>query len=169
MAVVLLSGATLLTASFARLIRVDPGFDADRVIAVRLGGLPPEYDAPRRERLVDRLLERVRALPGVEHAAAAPSLPLERGLNFPVDIPERPELAIGAVELRYLSADYFATLGVVAQRRRVALNAGAVGVNTAVGRTDVRYEVWRGFGSLRRAPSPQSACCPVGDCGFRSV
>ena len=76
MAVVLLSGATLLTASFARLIRVDPGFDADRVIAVRLGGLPPEYDAPRRERLVDRLLERVRALPGVEHAAAAPATSL---------------------------------------------------------------------------------------------
>jgi predicted permease len=111
-AVVLLCGATLLTASFARLISVDPGFDADRVIAVRLGRLPPEYDAARRDRLVDRLLERVRALPGVEHAAAAPNLPLERGLNFPVDIPERPELAIGAVELRFVSPDYFATLGV---------------------------------------------------------
>jgi len=111
-AVVLLSGATLLTASFARLIRVDPGFDADRVVAVRLGRLPPEYDAARRELLVDRLLERVRALPGVEHAAAAPSLPLERGLNFPVDIAERPELWIGAVELRFVSPEYLATLGV---------------------------------------------------------
>ncbi|MGH7464584.1 MAG: ABC transporter permease, partial [Longimicrobiales bacterium] len=111
-AVVLLSGATLLTASFARLIRVDPGFDADRVVAVRLGRLPPEYDAARRELLVDRLLERVRALPGVEHAAAAPNLPLERGLNFPVDIAERPELAIGAVELRFVSPEYLATLGV---------------------------------------------------------
>jgi predicted permease len=111
-AVVLLSGATLLTASFARLIRVDPGFDADRVIAVRLGRLPPEYDGARREVFVDRLLERVRALPGVEHAAAAPSLPLERGLNFPVDIAERPELAIGAVELRFVSPDYLATLGI---------------------------------------------------------
>jgi predicted permease len=111
-AVVLLCGATLLTASFARLIRVDPGFDADRVIAVRLGRLPPEYDAARRDRLVERLLERVRTLPGVEHAAAAPSLPLERGLNFPVDIPERPDLAIGAVELRFVSPEYLATLGV---------------------------------------------------------
>jgi predicted permease len=111
-AVVLLCGATLLTASFARLIRVDPGFDADRVTAVRLGRLPPEYDAARRELLVDRLLERVRALPGVEHAAAAPNLPLERGLNFPVDIAERPELAIGAVELRFVSPEYLATLGI---------------------------------------------------------
>ena len=111
-AVVLLAGAALLTASFTRLSRVDPGFDADRVIAVRLGRLPPEYDPARRALLVDRLLERVRALPGVEHAAAAPSLPLERGLNFPVDIAERPELAIGAVELRFVSPDYLATLGV---------------------------------------------------------
>jgi predicted permease len=111
-AVVLLSGAAILTVSFARLIGVDPGFDAERVIAVRLGRLPPEYDAARRERLVDRLLERVRALPGVEFAAAAPSLPLERGWNFPVDIAERPDLAIGAVELRFVSPDYLATLGV---------------------------------------------------------
>jgi predicted permease len=111
-AVVLLSGAALLTASFIRLIQVDPGFDADRVIAVRLGRLPEGYDATRRELLVDRLLERIRALPGVEHAAAAPSLPFERGLNFPVDIAERPELAIGAVELRFVSSDYLATLDI---------------------------------------------------------
>jgi hypothetical protein len=48
----------------------------------------------------------------VERAAAAPSLPLERGLNFPIDIPERPDLAIGAVELRFVSPGYLATLGV---------------------------------------------------------
>jgi putative ABC transport system permease protein len=111
-AVVLLCGATLLSASFARLISVDPGFDADRVIAVRLGRLPPEYDENRRELLVDRLLERIRALPGVEFAAVAPSLPMERGLNFPVDIAERPELGTGAVELRFVSSGYLATLGI---------------------------------------------------------
>ncbi len=111
-AVVLLAGATLLAASFTRLVRVDPGFDADRVIALRLGQLPKNYDAERRNQLVDRLLERIRHSPGVEYAAAAPNLPLERGLNFPVDTREHPELAIGAVELRFVSPDYFATLGV---------------------------------------------------------
>lgn len=111
-AVVLLAGATLLITSFARLIRVDPGFDADRVFAVRLGRLPAGYDPSRRDQLVDRLLERVRAVPGIESAAAAPNLPLERGWNFPVDTRERPDLAIGAVELRPVSPDYFATLGI---------------------------------------------------------
>ena len=111
-AVLLLAGATLLGASFARLLRVDPGFDAERVLAVRLGRLPPGYDPVRGDQLVERLLERVRALPGVEYAAAAPNLPLERGMNFPVSIPERPDLATGAVELRFVSPDYFATLGI---------------------------------------------------------
>lgn len=110
--VVLLAGASLLAASFTRLVRVDPGFDADRVIALRLGQLPSGYDAERRDQLVDRLVERIRRSPGVDYAAAAPNLPLERGMNFPVDTREHPELAIGAVELRFVSPDYFATLGV---------------------------------------------------------
>jgi predicted permease len=111
-AVVLLAGATLLITSFARLVRVDPGFDADRVHAVKLGRLPTGWDASRRDQFVDQVLERIRAVPGIEFAASAPNLPLERGRNFPVDTRERPDLAIGAVELRFVSPDYFATLGI---------------------------------------------------------
>ena len=110
--VVLLAGATLLAASFARLMRVDPGFEPDRVVAVKLGKLPEGYDATRRGQLAERLLERARHLPGVQSAAIAPSVPLERGMNFPVDTAEHPELALGAVELRFVSPGYFATLGV---------------------------------------------------------
>ena len=110
--VVLLAGATLLGASFTRLVRVDPGFDVDRVIALRLGELPTTYDAAGRDQLVDRLLERIRHSAGVEFAAAAPNLPLERGMNFPVDTREHPELGTGAVELRFVSPDYVTTLGV---------------------------------------------------------
>ena len=111
-AVVLLAGATLLITSFSRLTSVDPGFDADRVLAVKLGRLPSGWEPSRRDQFVDRVLDRIRAIPGVEHAAAAPNLPLERGGNFPVDTRERPDLAVGAVELRMVSADYFATLGI---------------------------------------------------------
>jgi putative ABC transport system permease protein len=111
-AVVLLAGATILAASFTRLIRVEPGFEAERVVAVRLERLPPDYDPARRAALVDRLLERVRALPGVERVASAPNPPLERGMNFPVDVPEHPERGMGAVELRHVSPAYLATLGI---------------------------------------------------------
>ncbi|MFI5228580.1 MAG: ABC transporter permease, partial [Gemmatimonadales bacterium] len=111
-AVVLLAGATLLTASFARLTHVDPGFDAGRVTAVKLGRLPAGYDSARTDQLVADLVERFHTVPGVEQAALAPSLPLERGVNMPVDTREHPELGTGAVELRSVSPGYLATLGV---------------------------------------------------------
>lgn len=111
-AVVLLAGATLLTASFARLTSVDPGFDVDSVTAVKLGRLPAAYDAARSKQLVDQLVERIRRIPGVSQVSTAPNVPLERGLNFVVDTREHPELGTGAVELRTVSADYLATLGV---------------------------------------------------------
>jgi predicted permease len=111
-AVVLLAGATLLAASFSRLMRVDAGFDVDGIVTMKLGRLPSDYDASRRDQMVDRLLERIRETPGVESAALAPNLPLERGRNFSVDTRERPDLGIGAAEIRFVSTDYFATLGI---------------------------------------------------------
>ncbi len=115
-AVVLLAGATLLTASFARLMHVDPGFDADSVTAVKLGRLPATQDTAGSVQLVDRLLERIRRVPGVEHAAVAPNVPLERGLNVVADTREHPELGVN-IEMRSVSPDYFATLGLPLQGR----------------------------------------------------
>ncbi len=111
-AVVLLAGATLLIVSFTRLMGVDPGFDVDRVVAIKLGQLPSEFTSVRRDQLVDRLLERLRSMSKIESAAAAPNLPLERGQNFPVDTRERPDLAVGATEMRFVSPAYFGTLGI---------------------------------------------------------
>ena len=71
------------------------------------------FDAARRDALAERLLERVRALPGVEQAALAPDLPLERGLNFPVDIAERPDLALGAAGTTWGLGHWWNRTGVV--------------------------------------------------------
>ena len=68
LALTLLIGAGLLVRSLWRLLDVDPGFDPHGVVAVETtldSGLAPE------------LLERVRALPGVEHAGVASMLPLQ--------------------------------------------------------------------------------------------
>jgi putative ABC transport system permease protein len=149
-AVVLLAGATLLGASFARLMRVDPGFDPDRVLAIRLGRLPAGYDATRRHQLVDLALARLRGIPGVEAAAAAPSLPLERGMNFPVDTREHPELAIGAVELRFVSPDYFATLGVPLRGRDFTPGDVAGSESVAIVNQTFARHFWGGDSPLGR-------------------
>ncbi len=76
LAVMLVTGAGLLIKSFWRLVRVDPGFRVENVVSATLA--PPEFryadDASRRV-FYDRLLERLRALPGVSAAAVASGLP----------------------------------------------------------------------------------------------
>ena len=75
-AVVLTVGASLLAHSFLRLTRVDAGYDADHVEVMRVQ-LPEGNDLDARSHaLITRLLEHVRATPGVTWAGAANMLPL---------------------------------------------------------------------------------------------
>ena len=76
LAVTLLAGAGLLLRSVEALARVDPGFDAANVLAFRLSANWIEEED--RSRLVQRIegtLDEVGALPGVESAATAWSVP----------------------------------------------------------------------------------------------
>lgn len=76
LAFTLLAGAGLLLRSVEALSRVDPGFDAANVLAFRLSANWIEEE--NRDRLVQRIegtLDEVGALPGVESAATAWSLP----------------------------------------------------------------------------------------------
>lgn len=113
---VLLAGAGLMGASLAALSRIDPGFSDTNVLTVRYERGPaasPEQDRAFEE----RLLERVRAIPGVARAGIAPCAPLAGrcevvGLR---QIDDRPPVDYGDMEgmLGYsVSADYFATLGI---------------------------------------------------------
>src|SRR5690606_24487507 len=111
-AMVLLTGASLLIVSFAKLTSVDAGFEVESVAAVRLGRLPPDYDDRSRAVLEQRVVTRLSAIPGVTAVAAASNFPLERGGNFPVDTRDRPDLGIGDVELRSVTPEYFESLGV---------------------------------------------------------
>jgi predicted permease len=81
LALVLLAGAGLLARSFVALLLVDPGYEtADRVIT-RIN-LPAEYDtdASRRDYFA-RLMDGVRALPGVLAVGAVTNLPLDSRLG----------------------------------------------------------------------------------------
>ncbi|HWR54331.1 MAG TPA: FtsX-like permease family protein, partial [Bryobacteraceae bacterium] len=82
LAFVLLAGAGLLTASFARLLSVDPGFKAEQVLSARFSMPSPRYDDDARARaFASTLLERVRAIPGVKAAGATTYLPFGGNQN----------------------------------------------------------------------------------------
>ena len=79
LAVVLVIGAGLMARSFLQLRSVDPGFDADRVLAVtiqyNLAGTTGNIGAHLVQRR-EQILQRIAALPGVEAAGTIQQLPL---------------------------------------------------------------------------------------------
>ncbi len=118
LAFVLVVGAVLLIQSFLRLENVDPGFETDHVITMNLSLSPTRYPEPRSQgAFYEHLLERVRALAGVESAAVINYLPLANGHScdaFTIDA--RPPFPPGAgpcAEYRRISPEYFGTMGIV--------------------------------------------------------
>ena len=79
---VLLVGAGLLIRSFMRVQQVEPGFDPRGVISMRLsvGGTP--YQGERAGEFFRQMLERARAVPGVESAGVASVIPLSGSIGW---------------------------------------------------------------------------------------
>lgn len=76
-ALLLLVGAGLLLASFDRVLAVKPGFDADQVLTGSVSFPTSRYaDADALRPAIERLLERVRQIPGVAAAGATSTMPL---------------------------------------------------------------------------------------------
>jgi predicted permease len=78
LAILLAVGAGLMLRSFERLLAVDPGFDTQHVVTMRLFTSPAKYrDVHKRSRYMQRILSEVRGVPGVEAAGTVHFLPLE--------------------------------------------------------------------------------------------
>ena len=77
LSVVLLVGAAMAATSFSRLTSQDPGFSTAGVMTFRLAMRGERYDdAGQRIRLIEGLVEQLRAVPGVEAVAAASHVPI---------------------------------------------------------------------------------------------
>jgi len=74
-ATVLLAGAGLMVHSMLRLARVDPGFDPRNLQTVMFSLFNPQYPDAKKQVFYDAVVERLRAVPGVENAAITYSLP----------------------------------------------------------------------------------------------
>jgi putative ABC transport system permease protein len=114
--VVLLVGAGLLVRSFAGLQRVDPGFDMQNLLVLRIA---PDVTRYRGRMVTDyygRVLNSIRELPGVASAAAVTFLPMSTiGQDFyrPYWLEgARPDgFAATQANVRMATPGYFATLG----------------------------------------------------------
>jgi len=116
LALMLLVGAGLLMRSLASLRSVDPGFDPRNVLTATIDIPEAKYNTPEaRNGFFDRVLRKVRALPGVEAAATVDTLPLRGGSAQPVAVegmPPIPQSELPIVAVRNNSPTYFGTAGI---------------------------------------------------------
>jgi predicted permease len=108
---VLLVAAGLLLRTVDALRSADAGFDGTGVLAVGLDVGTRGYDEARGVALYGALLERARALPGVESATLGSVLPLSgRGMSLSVRLPERPERPMRDPQIDVVGTDFFRTM-----------------------------------------------------------
>ncbi|MEY2551337.1 MAG: hypothetical protein QOG12_1481, partial [Verrucomicrobiota bacterium] len=123
LALTLLAGAGLLGRSFARLTSVDPGFTPGGAVVLRFTLPEKKYPQPEQQvAFADKLLERVRALPGVQSAGVAQPFPFFLGSTFYFNLEGRPwasDSELPNSSYYAVTADYFRALGIRLVRGRV--------------------------------------------------
>ena len=113
---VLLVGAGLLLQSLQRIRNTSPGFSTHDVLKTTVNLVQAGYDAPRAQNFQDQILDRVKAIPGVESAALARMTPLSyasySSSPIAVDGYQPPPDEQPIVEYNEVGPDYFTTLGI---------------------------------------------------------
>ena len=121
LALVLLTGASLMVKSFVRMRHVDTGYRADHVITATVNLSTTAYpDAPRIRQFHTRVLERLRQIPGVSAAASVSFRPMQGvGImgDFVVDGPT-PFPRGFSVDKPTVSPGYFGAMGIRVLRGR---------------------------------------------------
>jgi len=122
-AFVLLIGAGLLFASFRRLLAVDPGFVADRVLTASINLPRSRYpDEKALNAFAAESLRRLRALPGVSAAGATDTIPFGGNHSDSVILAEghqmRPGESVISPQQVDVSAGYFEAIGAKLVRGR---------------------------------------------------
>jgi predicted permease len=114
LALVLLVGAGLMLRSFFRVLHADPGFRSDGVLTASVPLSPARFgEPPQKAAIAERIVERLRAIPGVESAAV--SIPLLGSWQSSFMVEGRPEPPPGqkpSADVTRVAGDYFRAMGV---------------------------------------------------------
>ncbi|HLW98561.1 MAG TPA: ABC transporter permease [Candidatus Acidoferrales bacterium] len=113
---ILLAGGALLLQSLRQIRTTSPGFSTTNVIDTAVDLSTAGYDAPRSKIFLDELIQRIRAIPGVEAAAYARGVPLGYGsfssTSIAVDDYEPQPKEQPIVLYNEVSPGYFVTMGI---------------------------------------------------------
>jgi putative ABC transport system permease protein len=116
LSLILLIGAGLMIKSFANLTKVDPGFNADRLLIFNIGASATANEDQQLQ-FYQQVVQRVATVPGVQRVAAVSRLPFSGGNS------SRPFNRPGGTkrhqtDIRIATPDYFQTMGIPLVRGR---------------------------------------------------
>ncbi|HSA56294.1 MAG TPA: ABC transporter permease [Gemmatimonadaceae bacterium] len=123
LSLVLLVGAGLLLRSFRNLMHIDPGYRVEQVLMAQLQLPYQRYPSDTVvQGFYSRVMERVRAIPGVSEAGVTNRPPLSPGNPQDNVVAEglepRPGEPVLVANIRYVSSGYFAAIGTPVLRGR---------------------------------------------------
>jgi predicted permease len=132
LSLVLLFGAGLMIRSFQQLQRVNPGFDSENVMTMTLAVARSQFPTPPQQiAFYQQVLDRVRALPGVQSAGVVDNVPLDGGGSHqPIAIEGRPALAMAdqpEVDVRVATPGYMSSMRIPTVRGRDFNDSDAAG------------------------------------------
>ena len=164
LALTLLVGAGLLVRTAIHLSRIDPGFDLHGLLASRVSlpfaGRGREQDRPPEQvaATFDRIVERLRAMPGVRAASVTSQAPMGPGGNSNGVIAEgKAVIAENAVDarLRIVGSQFFKTMGIQLKGRD--FNSGDIRATTHVAVVSEAFakKVWPDGSAMGK----RFACC----------
>lgn len=120
LAMLLTVAAGLMARSFSRLLHTNSGFHAEHVLTVQMLLLPVEKEQWHAE-VVDNMLTRIRALPGVISAGSIGILPMHGNSGswyYRADQPDPPESKRPGGDVSIITPGYFRTLEIPILRGR---------------------------------------------------
>lgn len=112
---VLLTGAELLIAGFLYVMQRDPGFRASHLLTFDISVPGAQYNGAGQIAFCDRVLEHLRAIPGVQAAATGMPLPLQgHEMSVSFDIEERRTLPSDRPrsDMAIVTPGYFQAMGI---------------------------------------------------------
>jgi predicted permease len=160
LAVVLVAGAGLMMRTVLNLMNVDAGFDKARLVTFGVALPAATYSTfDRQERLYQRLIDRLDAMPGVEKVAIVSGLPPQRGANgFGTDIEDYTPPPDGLNAVNYyqtVTAGYFEAMRIPVVRGRTFRNADAIGPPVAVVNETFARTFWKDLDPIGRRVKPR--------------
>jgi putative ABC transport system permease protein len=156
--VILFVGAGLLTESFVKLRTVNPGFNPQALWALEMSLPPQKYPTTAQAwSLQQRVMQQLATIPGVTGVATTSNLPVQRGLNYPYEIPGCGRFM---VQLRAISPGYFQVMSIPLLSGREFRETDKP--NAVIISNELAHQCWPGRSAIGQEVGRESGSSTVG-------